>query len=128
MKFLKSIGIALLFLLAITFSLKNNEMVALKYYFQLESLDLPLYLLVFFSVIFGIFIGGMEGVIERIKSGSVIRKLKKEMKKMEEELTSLRNLPLTEARDSVMIESAPEFKPETKVNGTKVEGTQINEG
>ncbi len=63
MKFLKSIGTALLFLLAITFSLKNNEMVALKYYFQLESLDLPLYLLVFFSVIFGIFIGGMEGVI-----------------------------------------------------------------
>jgi len=108
MKFLKSIGTALLFLLAITFSLKNNEMVAIKYYFQLESLDLPLYLLVFFSVILGIFIGGMEGVIERVKSGNTIRKLKKEMKKMEEELTSLRNLPLTETRDSALIESTPQ--------------------
>lgn len=125
MKFLKSIGTALLFLLAITFSLKNNEMVALKYYFQLESLDLPLYLLVFFSVIFGIFIGGMEGVIERIKSGNVIRKLKKEMKKMEKELTSLRNLPLTETRDSALIESKPESTPAIE---TKTEGSKINEG
>ena len=113
MKFLKSIGTALLFLLAITFSLKNNEMVAIKYYFQLESFDLPLYLLVFFSVILGILIGGIEGVIERIKSGNVIRKLKKEMKKMEEELTSLRNLPLTETRDSALIESKPESSLET---------------
>lgn len=125
MKFLKSIGTALLFLLAITFSLKNNEMVALKYYFQLESLDLPLYLLVFFSVIFGIFIGGMEGVVERIKSGTVIRKLKKEMKKMEKELTSLRNLPLTETRDSALIESTPESNPAIE---TKTEGNKINEG
>ena len=113
MKFLKSIGTALLFLLAITFSLKNNEVVALKYYFGLESFDLPLYLLVFFSVIFGILIGGIEGVIERIKSGNVIRKLKKEMKKMEEELTSLRNLPLTETRDSALIESKPESSLDT---------------
>ncbi|MDT8318470.1 MAG: lipopolysaccharide assembly protein LapA domain-containing protein [bacterium] len=121
MKFLKSIGTALLFLLAITFSLKNNEMVSIKYYFQLESLDLPLYLLVFFSVILGIFIGGMEGVIERIKSGNVIRKLKKEMKKMEEELTSLRNLPLTETRDSALIESNQESRAgvESKAAGNK---------
>ena len=119
MKFLKSIGTALLFLLAITFSLKNNEMVAIKYYFQLESLDLPLYLLVFFSVILGIFIGGIEGVIERVKSGNTIRKLKKEMKKMEEELTSLRNLPLTETRDSALIESTPQSSQqiETKTKG-----------
>lgn len=125
MKFLKSIATALLFLLAITFSLKNNEMVAIKYYFQLESLDLPLYLLVFFSVILGIFIGGMEGVVERIKSGNVIRKLKKEMKKMEKELTSLRNLPLTETRDSALIESKPESNLEIE---TKPEGSNINEG
>jgi uncharacterized integral membrane protein len=127
MKFLKSIVTALLFLVAITFSLKNNEMVALKYYFGWESLDLPLYLLVFFSVIFGIFIGGMEGVIERIKSGNVIRKLKKEMKKMEKELTSLRNLPLTEARDPALIESKPESDIDSNSElKTKTEGSIIN--
>ena len=125
MKFLKSIGTALLFLLAITFSLKNNEMVAIKYYFQLESFDLPLYLLVFFSVILGILIGGIEGVIERIKSGNVIRKLKKEMKKMEEELTSLRNLPLIETKDSALIESNPESNPGIE---SKTLGNKINEG
>ena len=119
MKFLKSIGTALLFLLAITFSLKNNEIVSIKYYFGLESLDLPLYLLVFFSVIFGILIGGVEGVIERIKSGNTIRKLKKEMKKMEEELTSLRNLPLTETRDSALIESTTGSRPDKE---SKTEG------
>ena len=48
-----------------------------------------------------------------------IRKLKKEMKKMEEELTSLRNLPLTETRDSALIESTPQSTQqiETKTKG-----------
>lgn len=104
MNFLKSIVIACLFLLAITFALKNNEMVAIKYYFVEGTLELPVYLLLFFSVILGIIIGGVEGIIEKVRSGRTIKKLVKEMKSKEDELTSLRNLPLTEARVDVSLE------------------------
>ena len=103
MNFLKSIVIACLFLLAITFALKNNEMVAIKYYFIEETLNLPLYLLLFFSVILGIIIGGAEGIVEKVRNGRTIKKLMKEMKAKENELTSLRNLPLTES--SVQVSS-----------------------
>ncbi len=44
---------------------------------------------------------------------------------MEKELTSLRNLPLTETRDSALIESTPELISEIE---TKPEGSKINEG
>lgn len=97
MKFVKNIFIALLFLVAITFSLKNNETVSIKYYFPVEPLELPLYLLVFVSVILGILIGGIEGVIGKIRAGNTIRRLKKELNSKEKELTSLRNLPITES-------------------------------
>lgn len=113
MKFIKSIITALLFLIAITFALKNNDPVSIKYYFTENQIDLPLYLLMFFSVIFGILIGGLEGLYERMRSGSVIRKLKKEMAAMDKELTSLRNLPLTESRaitEEVNISEGTEVK------------------
>lgn len=98
MKFIKNIFIAIIFLIAITFSLKNNETVSIKYYFQESPLELPLYLLVFVSVIIGILIGGIEGLIEKMKTGGAIRKLKRELAAKEKELTSLRNLPITESQ------------------------------
>ena len=93
--------VALLFLLAITFSLKNNENVLLYYYFEVGPFSIPLYLLVFVSVIFGILIGGVEGLFQKAKSNLTIRRLKKELDSKEKELTSLRNLPITESNLSV---------------------------
>ncbi len=96
MKLLKNIFTALIFLLAITFSLKNNENVSLYYYFQIGPVDLPLYLLVFMSVFFGMLIGGVDSLVQRTKSSLAIRRLRKELESKERELTSLRNLPITE--------------------------------
>ncbi len=108
MKFIKNIGIAILFLVAITFALKNNDTVTIDYYFLSEPLDIPLYLLVFISLIIGIIIGGVEGLLERIKSGSTIRKLKRELECKEKELTSLRNLPITETKVPTLPSEAEE--------------------
>jgi len=97
MRLLKNIFTALIFLLAITFSLKNNGNVSLYYYFQVGPVEMPLYLLVFLSVFFGMLIGGVEGLVQRTKSNLAIRRLRKELENKERELTSLRNLPITEA-------------------------------
>ena len=96
MRLLKNILTALIFLLAITFSLKNNGNVSLYYYFQMGPLELPLYLLVFMSVFFGMLIGGVDGLVQRTKNSLAIRRLRKELEHKEGELTSLRNLPITE--------------------------------
>lgn len=98
MKFIKFIIIALLFLIAISFAMKNSGNVVLTYYFTDQQLEIPLFILLFACVIFGILIGGLEGLYERMRSGNVIRKLKKEITAKDKELTSLRNLPLTESK------------------------------
>ncbi len=110
MKFLKKIMVAFLFLIAITFSLKNNEMVTLRYYFQELPLEVPLYLLVFCSVILGILLGGVEGVMEKIRTTRTIRRLKKELDAKERELTSLRNLPITETENKLPATTEVEAK------------------
>jgi uncharacterized integral membrane protein len=57
-KVLKTIFLALLFILGITFSMQNVEPVVLKYYFGLETLPVPLFLLVLFSILLGILLVG----------------------------------------------------------------------
>lgn len=97
MRLLKNIFTALIFLLAITFALKNNGNVSLYYYFQIGPVELPLYLLVFMSAFVGMLIGGVDGLVQRTRSNLAIRRLRKELEHKEDELTSLRNLPITEA-------------------------------
>ena len=113
MKLIRNLFLAALFLLAITFSLKNSQDVSINYYYLEEAIVSPAYLLVMLSAVFGLLIGGVGGFIEKMRSGSIIKKLKKDLASKEEELTSLRNLPITESNDTV--------------NETKTEDAAVNE-
>jgi len=98
LKLLKNVIIAAICLAAIAFGLKNHETVTVKYYLHDESIDIPLYLLLFISVFIGMMIGGIEGFFEKMKGRKTIKKIKKELYQKEKELTSLRNLPITESK------------------------------
>ena len=98
MRFIKTFLVALLFFIAITFSLENSHPVKISYFIFIEGVELPLYLIVFSSVVIGIFLGGLEWILEKVRSANKIKRLKKEIALKEKELTSLRNLPLTESK------------------------------
>jgi len=78
-----------------SFAVKNGDDVVLYYYFGLESVPMPLFLVIFGSLVLGALISLLFAVGEQLRLRYTIRSLEKKMRRMEEELYSLRNLPLT---------------------------------
>ena len=111
MKFLKVLIGAALLVLAVTFSMENSSTVTIKYYHLFPPIDAPLFLVILVSVLIGIAIGGVAGLIERFSLKNMIRKDQKTIAKLEKELTALRNLPITEGVPS------PETEESSKTEG-----------
>lgn len=81
-KFAKTIFLTLLFILGITFATENTGWVVLRYYFGLETPPIPIFLLVLFSVLSGVFLAGVGFLIDE-------RSLKNALREKEREITSL---------------------------------------
>ena len=81
-KFAKTIFLTLLFMLGITFATENTGWVVLRYYFGLETPPIPIFLLVLFSVLSGVFLAGVGFLIDE-------RSLKNALREKEREITSL---------------------------------------
>ena len=81
-KFAKTIFFTLLFILGITFATENTGWVVIRYYFGLETPPIPIFLLVLFSVLSGVFLAGVGFLIDE-------RSLKKALREKEREITSL---------------------------------------
>ena len=96
MKILKIVLFLLFFLVASIFFVENSKTVSI-YYFQEAPLDVPLYFVIICSLVLGALFGVMEGVLDKMRSARTIRLLKRELEAKERELTSLRNLPITES-------------------------------
>jgi len=83
-KVLKTIFLALLFILGITFSMQNVDPVVLRYYFGLETLPVPLFLLVLFSILLGILLAGAGFLMDQ-------RSLRRALREKERQVASLEN-------------------------------------
>lgn len=81
-KFAKAIFLTLFFILGITFATENTGWVVLRYYFGLETPPIPIFLLVLFSVLSGVFLAGVGFLIDE-------RSLKKALREKEREIASL---------------------------------------
>ena len=81
-KFAKAIFLTLLFILGITFATENTGWVVIRYYFGLETPPIPIFLLVLFSVLSGVFLAGVGFLIDE-------RSLKNALREKEREITSL---------------------------------------
>jgi uncharacterized integral membrane protein len=99
MRLLKTVFITLFFIAAITFAIKNQEPVSLQYYFIEEVWTMPLFLLVFISILVGILVAGFGGVFAGFKLKHKIKRQQKTILELEDELNSLRNLPIIESRN-----------------------------
>ena len=99
-KIIKVIFLTLLFIFGITFAVENTEPVVLRYYFDLESVPIPLFLLVMFSILFGVLLTGL-GFLADVWS------LKKALRDRERQIRSLREegAALTESRQPMRAET-----------------------
>jgi uncharacterized membrane protein YciS (DUF1049 family) len=102
MKQLKFILAIVLMLLVIIIIVQNHEAMSTTVVFQIDLLSLQmrsnqltLYTIVIISFLFGVIVSGLYGIIERFQLKKQIRELTRSNKEKDEELNSLRNLPIT---------------------------------
>lgn len=103
MQILKLILFILLVILTVTFILHNQWIVSQEFpirYFVFHTEPISLYI-IFLAVFFlGAFLTTCCYMIKNSKLKRVLNQHKKKIKQMEQELISLRNLPITENQDN----------------------------
>lgn len=86
----KTIFFTLLFILGITFAMENTGWVVLRYYFGLETPPIPIFLLVLFSVLLGVFLAGVGFIIDEWSLRKALREKEREIASLERELQPYR--------------------------------------
>lgn len=85
--YLKWIIIIVILLFFITFGVKNSQSVYLNYYFNLEGIELPLYGLVFLSILLGIGAGMVIGVTDRFMLKNKVKAMERETRELRERVS-----------------------------------------
>ncbi len=122
MKLIKTLIVAIFFILAITFALQNQQPMTLHYYGLIPDFSIPVFLLVFFAILLGILIGGFGDLFMRYSMRMRARRCEKELKRVKEELASLKR------REDVKEIEGPEKAeaaktPETPSDSSPPEGS-----
>jgi uncharacterized integral membrane protein len=99
-KVIKAIFLTFLFIFGITFAVENTEPVILRYYFGLESVPIPVFLLVLFSILVGVLMTGLGFLVD-------VWMLKRALRDKEKEVRSLRKEgePFSNGRRAIAAES-----------------------
>lgn len=84
--YFKTILILIVLILLVTFGIKNNETMILQYYFQLNSMPVPVYAVVYVSLLVGIFIGMIVGISARFAQRKKIKELQKENRTLKDKV------------------------------------------
>ena len=84
--YFKAILLLIVLVVLVTFGIKNNETMTLHYYFQLSSMPVPVYAVVYGSLIVGVFIGMIVGISGRFSQRKKIKQLQKENRSLRDKI------------------------------------------
>jgi lipopolysaccharide assembly protein A len=104
MKYLRIAVLILLFFLSMLFFVQNQEILSKTtrlylsiFGLELHSTDIAYYLIVLLAFVAGGFISMAYFLTEKIRQGAELKRRGSKIKDLEEELKSLRNMPLEES-------------------------------
>lgn len=86
-------------LVIIVFAIMNVNTVEVKYFFGAPTLKMPLFIVVLGSMLFGVVLATLMYYLDRFKMSHQIGQLKKQVKKQDDELERLRNIPFMDKMD-----------------------------
>ena len=109
--YFKAIVLLIVLVALVTFGIKNNELIRLHYYFDLNSMPLPLYGIVYAAIIIGIFLGMLVGISTRFGQRKKLKALQKENRALQEKVGAE---PAAEKSWDEQPESTTEEEPEKK--------------
>ena len=84
--YVKSIILIIVLLFLVTFGVKNSHPIQLRYYFDLVSVDIPLYGVVYLSIIVGIIIGMLVGIYDRMNLRGRVKNFQRENRELKEKV------------------------------------------
>ena len=76
--YFKALLLLIVLVALVTFGIQNLEEVKLYYYFNLHSMPIPIYGIVYGSILVGLFIGMLVGISARFGQRSKIKQLQQE--------------------------------------------------
>lgn len=91
LKVIKTIFFTLLFIVGITFAMNNSEGIVLRYYFGLQTPEVPIFLLVLFSVLFGVLLAGGGYIFDQWSLKRALREREREIVSLQKELKAHRD-------------------------------------
>ena len=105
--YVKWIIIIIILLFFITFGVKNSQTVYLNYYFNVQGIELPLYGLVFISILLGIAAGMIIGVADRLVLKRKVKDLAGEIRDLRERIARQEEAKPSEERHFEAEDSTP---------------------
>jgi uncharacterized integral membrane protein len=117
--YIKAVFLIIVLLFLVTFGIKNNQPVRLNYYFEWHTIDFPLYILAYASIVIGIFIGMLIGINYRFQQRrkiKILEKLTNELKAKAEKEKKEEQLP----DDQKVEEKADEEKAAEDQTATQI--------
>lgn len=85
--YVKVIILVIILLFLITFGVKNSHLVQLYYYLNVPTIDIPLYGLVYLSIVIGILLGMMVGISRRLSLHRALKNSQREIRGLEKRVT-----------------------------------------
>ena len=110
--YFKAILLLIVLVVLVTFGIKNNETMTLHYYFQLSSMPVPVYAVVYGSLLVGVFIGMIVGISARFTQ-------RKKLKQLQKENRSLRAKVPEPAEDKTPAEETADEEKDTSMHETR---------
>ncbi len=112
MKLIKTLVVAIFFIVAITFALQNQQPITLRYYGLIPAFSVPLFLLVFVSILIGILIAGFGDIFVRYALRMRSYKCEKELRRVKEKLASMqKESERKQELDSVKVDKVEKESP-----------------
>ena len=118
--YIKALLLLIVLVVLVTFGIKNNETMTLHFYFQASSMPIPVYAVVYGSLIVGIFVGMIVGINARFAQRKKLKELQKENRDLK---AKVEQAPEEKAEEESAVEeeeTPPEetqevkFEPEAK--------------
>lgn len=133
MSYLKALIMAAVVALSIIFMIQNigplSQPLSIRLslmYFKFESTSYPVYLIIMLAFFVGLLSASLMGLVERFRMRRLLAAKNKELKTLNSELDSLRNLPLTDESlpASEPFEAVDPFARHEEVNGLEGQSEQ----
>lgn len=118
MRFLKVLFLLFLFVFSILFFSQNNDVLLqeltlrldIPYAMTLHSVPLPFGVLILAAFVAGAILTMFYFAVDKVRAASALRECKTRMASLEQELNSLRNMPISEEQPFTAVEEPKEEK------------------